>query len=219
MVDKTQIQALYWDKKYTIKETAKKLDISFWMLYNLMNKYKINRRDSSQAGYNYNKIKPQFEIKQNLSIAEEKLKVAGIMLYWAEGTLKGRTIDFVNSSPEMIRIFLRFLREICGIKEERLKVYLYSYSQHNLRKLKSYWHKVTEIPLSQFTKPYIRESNSNLSNRKLSHGLVHIRYNDSRLLALIKTWIQNYIYGQVPKWPKGADCLKSSASLKGEVEK
>jgi len=70
MIQKSKIQTLYWDQKYTVGEIAGKFNISYWTLYNLMNKYKIMRRNRSDAGYNYNKIKPQFEIKTNLSIAK-----------------------------------------------------------------------------------------------------------------------------------------------------
>ncbi|MFA4842649.1 MAG: hypothetical protein WC658_02310 [Candidatus Omnitrophota bacterium] len=223
MIEKKQIQALYWDKKYTVEEIANKLNVSFWTLYNFMEKYGINRRDRSEAGYNYNRIKPQFEIKSGLSFAEEKLKVAGIMLYWAEGTLKGQTVDFANSNPEMIKIFLKFLREICGVSEERLRVYLYAYTHHNLRNLRLYWHRITRLSLVQFTKPYVRKHNPNLSNRKLPYGLVHIRYNDKKLLELIKSWIEEYKnnvlnLGRYLSGQKGQTVI-SSVLPKGRMEK
>jgi len=192
MIDKRQIETLYRNKKYTIEETANKLNVSFWTLYNSMEKYGINRRNRSEAGYNYNRIKPQFDIKPGLSFAEEKLKVAGIMLYWAEGTLKGNTVDFANSNPEMLRIFLEFLRQVCGVAEKRLRVYLYAYSHHNIDTLKNYWHNITKISITQFTKPYVRRGNPNKSNRKLPHGLIHIRYNDKKLLKKIECWIKEY---------------------------
>jgi len=188
-----KIKNLYWGKEYNIEEIANKLNISIWSLCNFMNKHNISRRNRSEASYISNRLRPQFEISANLSAAQEKLKIAGVMLYWAEGTLKGNTVDFTNSNPQMTKVFLRFLREICGAKEERLRVYLYAYSYHNLKRLKAYWREVTQIPLPQFTKPYIRKGNPNLSNRKLPYGLVHIRYNDKRLLQLIKNWIDEYM--------------------------
>ncbi len=193
MIEKTQIETFYRNKKYTIGEIANQFNISYWTLYNLMQKHRIKRRGRSEAGFNFYRTKPQFEIKDSLSITEEKLKVAGIMLYWAEGTLKRHTVDFANSNPEMIKTFLKFLREICGVGEERLRIYLYGYHYHSLEKLKEYWCKITQVPLSQFTKPYIRKGNLNLSNRRLPYGLIHIRYNDKRLLDLIKSWIDEYI--------------------------
>jgi len=217
-----KIKTLYWQKELNIEEIADKLEISFWSLYNFMNKNNIARRSPTEANYILNKTKPQFNIKDNLNFYEEKLKIAGIMLYWAEGTLKGNTVDFANSNPQMIRIFLRFLREICGISEERLRVYFYGYSYHNLNKLKSYWHNVTEVSLSQFTKPYIRKGNPNLSERKLQYGLIHIRYSDKRLLETIKFWIDEYLNynGWVgTQVAKGGRLSKGSVLAKVRMEK
>ena len=193
ILDRDRIKELYWNKKYNVKEIAKKLGVSFWTVYNSMNQYKIVRRDRSEANFVVNRYKPQFMPKDNLTFKEEYLRIAGIMLYWAEGTLRGGIVDFANSNPEMIRIFLRFLREICGVKEERLRIYLYAYSYQDIKAIKRYWHRVTEIPISQFTKPYVRKDNPNLSRRKLPYGLVHVRYNDKRLLELIKNWRNEYI--------------------------
>ena len=214
-----KIKNLYWENKYNVEEIANKLNISIWSLYNFMNKHNINRRDHSTASYLSNRFKPQFEIISNLSVAEEKLKIAGIMLYWAEGTLKGHTVDFANSNPQMIKIFLKFLREICGIKEERLRIYLYAYSYHNIKTLRAYWCKVAQVSLRQFTKPYIRKGNLNLSNRKMPYGLVHIRYNDKRLLNFIKDWIDEYIIWAGTQVAKGDRLCKRSVLPKGEMEK
>jgi len=189
-----RIKSLYWKEECNIREIADKLGVSFWSLYNFMNKNNIARRSPSETNYLVvNRIKPQFEIRKSLSITKQKLKIAGIMLYWAEGTLKGNTVDFANSNPEMIQVFLKFLREICGINEERLRIYLYTHSYDNLEELKTYWQKITKVSLAQFTKPYIRRGNPNLSNRKLPYGLIHVRYNDKRLLKIITNWINEYI--------------------------
>ena len=185
-----------------------------------MNKNNIVRRSPSETNYLIiNRTKPQFEIKKNLNIAKQKLNIAGIMLYWAEGTLKGNTVDFANSNPQMIKIFLRFLREICGVNEERLRIYLYTHSDNNLEELKTYWQKVTRVPLTQFTKPYIRKGNPNLSNRKLVHGLIHVRYNDKRLLKTITNWISEYIDRAGTQVAKGGRLCKRSALAKAGVEK
>jgi len=188
-----RVKELYWEKELSAKEIARQFGVSIWSLYNLMNKNDIPRRSYSEANYLVNKDKPKFKIKEDLADEEKKLKIAGIMLYWAEGTLKGCTVDFANSNPEMIRVFLKFLREICGAKEERIRVYLYTHSNSDINELKNYWHRITNISLNQFTKPYVREGNPNISNRKMLYGLIHIRYNDKKLLNTIEGWIKEYI--------------------------
>jgi len=224
MIDKIQIEKLYWGRRHTIEQVAAEMGIPFWTLYNFMNKYGIKRRNKSEVTYNYNRIKPQFEIKPYLSIEEEKLKIAGAMLYWAEGTLRGNTVDFTNSNPWMIQVFLKFLRQICGVSEDRLRVYLYVYPQHNLQKVKAYWQGITGIPLSQFTKPYVKSSSLILSDgRKLAYGLVHIRYNDKKLLTLISKWIEDYKVSSLlwvgTQVAKGDRLSKGSVLPKGRMEK
>jgi hypothetical protein len=92
----------------------------------------------------------------------------------------------------MIQIFLKFLRTICNIDENKLRVYLYSHSDKNIKNLLEYWNKITEIPLEQFTKPYIRKNLDPKKSEKMKHGLIHIRYNDKKLLLVIENWIKEY---------------------------
>ncbi len=223
VLDANKIKNLYWEKECTAKTIAEKLGVSLWSLYDFMDRNNIPRRSYSEANYVANKHKPAFQIKRNLSIIEQKLKIAGIMLYWAEGSLKGKgtTVDFANSSPQMVKLFLKFLRNICGVGEQRLRIYLYCHSYCDIEKMKEYWHQITKIPLSQFTKPYVRKGSLNLSERKLPYGMVHIRYNDKRLLGTIRNWIYGYIeeYGEVPERPNGPDCVERSVSKKFEMEK
>ena len=200
-MDAIKIKALYWKDNLPAKEIAKDLQVSLWSLYDFMERNNIPRRSYSEANYLVNKDKPVFCIKESLSGLEQRLKIAGIMLYWAEGTLKGATVDFANSNPKMIKVFLRFLREICGVSNSRLRIYLYAYAYQDLNKLKSYWSSITGVPLTQFTKPYVRIGNPNTSGRKMLYGLVHVRYNDKKLLENIKVWIHEYISkicGEVP---------------------
>jgi len=187
------VRKMYESQNLTIKEISNKLGISFWQVYSFMNKCQINRRNRVLAGFNANRTKPQFEIKRSLTKTDKNLKTAGIMLYWAEGTFLGNTVDFANSNPEMIKIFLRFLREICGVKEIRLRIYLYAYKYQDINALKNYWSNITNVPLKQFTKPFIRSHNINISRRKLQYGLIHVRYNDKKLLCSLKNWLDNFV--------------------------
>jgi hypothetical protein len=216
-----RIRMLYWQNQYTADEIAKKLDISTGSVYSFMRKNKIPRRTPTDANFLISKSKPQFCLKSNLDQSDQILKIAGIMLYWAEGTFQGNTVDFANSDPAMIKLFLKFLRQICGISEERLRVYLYGYASQNVAELKNFWQLITGIPQTQFTKPYIRNDAKNQSQRKLIHGLVHIRYNDKKLLKIIKFWLDDYIN---VSWvgtqvAKGDRLSKGSVIPKGVMEK
>ena len=43
------------------------------------------------------------------------LYVAGCMLYWGEGTKDRNSLCITNSDPDMVRFFMRFIREACGV--------------------------------------------------------------------------------------------------------
>ena len=117
----------------------------------------------------------------------------GIMLYWGEGYKAGNgAVDFANSDPVMIKVFMNFLRKICGVNENKLHIYLYCYVNQDLQTLIHFWSNLTKIPICQFTKPYIRRDFDPKKAGKMAHGLIHIRYYDKKLWLLIKQWIREY---------------------------
>jgi len=206
-MDQRKIENLYIKEKQTVKEIAEKLNLSFWKVYCSMRESNIPRRSYSEANYvKYSKCKAGFKIKDEIDTKDELLKIAGVMLYWAEGCKGGFGIDFANSDSSMVKMFLLFLRIICGVAEDRLRVYLYAFEGQDLEELKSYWFSVTKIPLNQFTKPYVRKIRSSSNGRIMPNGLIHIRYYDKKLLQLILKWIdeykssfKDYFNGQVPE--------------------
>ena len=99
------------------------------------------------------------------------------------------SVDFANSRPEMIRVFFQFLRIICGVDEQRLRCYIYCYSNQDVNALIRYWSQQTQIPRTQFTKPYVRKDFDKNKTNKITYFLIHINYSDKRLLLQLKQWI------------------------------
>lgn len=196
-LSKNLIKKLYQGKKLSTIKIAKKLGITEWVVLNFMRRNNIPRRSFREANQILFNSKPvTFSLKSKLTEVEKRLKIAGIFLYWGEGAqLQGKncSVDFANSKPEMIKIFLSFLRKICGINEKKLRVFLYCYSDQNVESIINFWYKVTGIPKNQFTKPYIRKDFLQAKSGKMKHGLAHIRYADKKLLIQIDNWIKEYI--------------------------
>lgn len=197
------IKNLYYQQKLSVPEISEKLGLTPDTIYSLMKRYCLSRRTLSEANkVKYEKKPLSFKIKEKLNPEEEKLKIAGIMLYWAEGAKpqpipnenrKKYIIDFANSDSRMIKLFLKFLRKICGIDEKRLRVKLYCYANQNVAILKKYWCQVIQIPKNQFLKPYIREDFSSAKMNKMRYGLIHIVYCDKKLFLKIQEWIESYL--------------------------
>lgn len=180
------IQRLYFDQSLSMQETADRLDKNITQIYKFMRRHNIPRRTAAETNRIYFYRSPlSFSKKILLSRQEEKLHSAAMMLYWAEGYKAGKTVDFVNSDPKMIQVFLRSLREIYFINETRLSLQLYCYSNQNPDSLIEYWSGLTNISQGQFIKPYVREDFKEEKSSKMPYGVIHLRYNDRRLYEQI----------------------------------
>ncbi len=177
------------------KEIAEGLEVDIDAVFYFMRKHKITRRSMSERNQlRYEKKVPSFAIKAVLNKNDEFLKVLAVAIYWAEGykSEKAKCVDLANSDAEMIRIFMKFLRNVCGIDETRLRVLLYCHDRQAIPELILYWSKLTGISPKLFTKPYVPKRSSSSNHRNMSHGLIHIRYYDKKLLQLILSWIEDY---------------------------
>lgn len=106
-------------------------------------------------------------------VAKDSKFVAGLMLYWAEGTKKNSTA-VTNSDPRIIRFMTRWLKEFFDIKPEQLIVALHLHPGQNENKIKGYWSRVTKIPLSNFRKSFIKAKGSGFRKNILQNGVVKV---------------------------------------------
>lgn len=120
------------------------------------------------------------------------LKLAGVMLYWGEGSKKGNSVALANSDPLMVSVFMKFLRDICGIDNERVRATIHYYGDHDPRELLSYWSRITRIPAAQFYKPFLHADTKGTYKKKSQYGTISVQYSDKKLLQLINGWIQEY---------------------------
>lgn len=185
----------WYNQGLGVREICERLNVSIDAGYYFFRKNNIKRRNRSEnRAIQFERKKPSFKLRSNLTIEEKKLKIAGIMLYWAEGSKWSgeKNIDFANSDFAIIKIFLDFLRRICRIDEKKLRIYLYCYSNQNPNQLIEFWAKCTKISKRQFTKPYIRRDFKRSKKEKMKNGLIHVRYYDKKLFTLIMQWISEY---------------------------
>ena len=190
-----KIKQLYLDKQLSAREIAKQLHYSIDAVYYVMRKYNIARRSSQLTNqFRLERQPASFKLKSTLTKKDTLLLISGCMLYWAEGykTEKSAGVDFANSDPAMQKLFIHFLRHICGITESRIKIQLYSYHNADTQAKIQYWSTLLHVPTSQFTKPYINPKSTLDKKGKMPYGLVHIRYYDKKLLRQIMSWIDEY---------------------------
>ena len=77
-----------------------------WKIYKLMRRHTLPRRRPSETNRLQFLAKPlSFEPLKVLTVKQQQLKTAGLMLYWAEGSKRDRsTVDFANSDPAVCSV-------------------------------------------------------------------------------------------------------------------
>jgi hypothetical protein len=121
---------------------------------------------------------------------EEKLRVSALMLYFAEGTKKGRNVDFTNSNILMVKIWLKFLKKICKVDVKRIKFQLHLHYDMDEEDIRKWWSKNLNVPQENFTKSYIKKVKKKGTYKAKSEiGTIKVRYSSKSLLDNINNQI------------------------------
>lgn len=188
------VKDFYYRKNLCMREIAERTGTTLGGVTYFMRKHNLRRRNFSEINnLRFERKKASFEKCKICSVYLKELRVVGAMLYWGEGykSEKGKIVDFTNSDPEMIFIFIYFLRNIYKLDEKKFRILLYCYSDQNVQELINFWSNLTKIPKNQFIKPYIRRDFKE-GGRKMKYGMIHLRYIDKKLLLELKKLIKIY---------------------------
>lgn len=177
------------------QQVADHFKVSLDASYYALRRMRVKRRTAQET----NRIRFEakllsYDLKTRLTQKDERLKISAIMLYWAEGYKVGRgTVDFANSDPDMVVIFWKFLSEICRVDKKRVRLHLYAYEGQDIQNLMQFWCTLLDLPKRHFIKPYVKKTAlPGPRGPRMVHGLVHIRYSDTKLLRQILQWIDEY---------------------------
>jgi hypothetical protein len=134
---------------------------------------------------------------RRLARGGDALHAAGCMLYWAEGS-KGRDrAQLTNSDPELLRLFVRFLRTYFGVRDEQFRVRCNLFADHveRQREIESFWLEVMRLPPTCLTKSTVNVY-SKYSQRKrrnmLPYGTCRVTVSSTRIVQSIYGSIQEY---------------------------
>lgn len=208
---KIKEKAIYLrEQGYSIKEIAKLLKISsstssIWLRNLELNKKAIERLerrkllgyyklaktwDKKRKEYNKKNLKFAAKIINPHIFTKNLLIIYAALLFWCEGSKCERsTFKFTNSDPKLISALLKLIRKSCDIQEIKFRVRLHLHDYHNEYEQKLFWSKITNIPLEQFTKAYLKPH-----TKKRKHpdypGCATIIYHDVNVLRKLKSIFQ-----------------------------
>ena len=132
------------------------------------------------------------------SFSQRDLFVIGTALYWAEGTKQkphnvAQRVVFTNSDPAMLRVFLRWLRDICHVSKDLLTFELCIHTSGDIEAAKRFWSVTLQVPSERFRIRLKRHQRSS-SRRNVGEryvGLVRISVpRSAQLNRRIAGWIE-----------------------------
>lgn len=106
------------------------------------------------------------------TISSRELWLMGTMLYWAEGSKEkeyypGSGVEFVNSDPFMIKVFIKWLfNTFAPTREDFIfSIAIHKSYENRVEQVRKYWSEVTGFPIEHFKKVYYKRHNPK-TNRK-----------------------------------------------------
>ena len=93
-------------------------------------------------------------------LSDRDILIAGAVAYWCEGAKnkpyrRYDRIDFINSDPRMIKLFLRFLRT-AGVSDDRLVFQIHIHETADLAAAGRFWRDTIGIDGATFNRPLIK---------------------------------------------------------------
>jgi transcriptional regulator with XRE-family HTH domain len=136
----------------------------------------------------------------------DALHVAGSMLYWAEGDKHSKnSARLANSDPELVRLFVQFVRATFAIEADRFRVTCHLFADHLARQraIEGYWLSVLGLHERSLCRSivnvYSKYSQKKRTNR-LPMGTCHVAVHDTRVVQSIFGAIQEYGGFDRPEW-------------------
>ena len=123
-------------------------------------------------------------IKDIGMITRRELWLMGVMLYWAEGSKEkeyrpGGKMQFTNTDPDMIRLFLLWLKEICHktFNDLVISVYIHHLHRERTEEILTFWTDAINGPKGVIAHVYYKKGNPKTIRRNTGtsyHGTLSV---------------------------------------------
>lgn len=131
-------------------------------------------------------------------LSHRDLMIAGVALYAGEGFKTGAAVGLANCDARMIALFLSWFRRFFATDEQRFRVRLYLHEGLDLEAATAFWSDLTQVPPSQFGKPYRAADDPTRRRSKHIYGCPSVRYSSAShlrsVLGLVDALLQSSVH-------------------------
>ncbi|WP_189454447.1 hypothetical protein [Streptomyces abikoensis] len=107
-------------------------------------------------------------------MTDRELFLVGVGLYWSEGAKSkphrlSERVAFINSDPEMIRLYLAWLR-LLGVEQDRLRFHVMIHESADVTGAEAFWEDVVGIGVGIFGKTTLKKHNPKTIRKNVGEG-------------------------------------------------
>lgn len=129
----------------------------------------------------------------------------GCMLYWAEGSKGSTSLRFTNTDPDMILLFVKFLRQCYNVLDSKLAITVNCFTDNGLTvdQIHNFWLGYLDLPnecLRKGTVDTYSKYSKKLRKGFYPYGTCNINVYDVKILHSIYGAIQEYIGTTKHEW-------------------
>src|SRR3989338_6387209 len=94
-------------------------------------------------------------VKELGRLDKRDLWCLGLGLYIGEGSKSNETIRLINSNPAVVKLAIRWFKEVCGLENKNITMAIHIYPDNKEKECIEYWSNVTGLPKNNFRKTQV----------------------------------------------------------------
>jgi transcriptional regulator with XRE-family HTH domain len=144
---------------------------------------------------------------RELARSPTRLHLAGCMLYWSEGSKDRNVVRLTNSDPDLLALFVRFLRECYAVPPERIALSVNCHLNNGLQlaEIEAWWLERLGLPVMSLRKAAVNTASraSRWRRNVLVYGTARVSVCSTAIVQSIYGAIQEYAGIERPEWVDG----------------
>jgi hypothetical protein len=122
-------------------------------------------------------------------LSSEPLWVAGLVMYWAEGSKGRNRLSVANTDPRALRLFLAWVRRYI-LPSAEFTLHLHLHEGNDELAAREYWRSALGMPHARFIKSFVKPEGTGHRKNHLKHGLCTVRMQRAAdAWQITMTWI------------------------------
>lgn len=114
--------------------------------------------------------------------------IAGLILYWAEGTKTTESVHFMNSDPRLVKLMIKWVQKYLHVSNKKMRARLYIHKIYAHENHEQFWKKIIILPKKQFLKTIYKPTPHTVKRNPNYKGCIRIDAGGVQEFYMIKFW-------------------------------